>query len=258
MGVMPSDNSLGEKLALARRRFDALYRRSLNSPMEQPLVHEALQELSTSIEELTVTAEELQQQNDELVVARNLVEAERRHFKDLFESAPDGYLITDRDGIIQEANCNAASLLRVRADFLIGKPIIVYLSEPAHESFYQLIERFDKVNRVFSWETEMQPRDGPPFEAALTLSAVREPVAGEQRLVGLRWLVRDVTKRRTTEQQTEAQLTRISVLRDINLAITSSLDRQQVLDVLLDRVTLLFPYPIATTVRLIVSRSHPW
>ena len=256
VAAMPKDNSLGEKLALARRRFDALYRRSLNSPLEPPLVHEALQELSTSIEELTVTAEELQQQNDELAVARNLVEAERRHFQDLFELAPDGYLITDRDGTIQEANCNAASLLHVREDFLIGKPIIVYLSQPAHGAFYQLLEHFDKVDQVLTWETEMQPRDGPPFEAALTVSPVREPVAGEQRLVGLRWLLRDVTKRRTAEQQIEAQLTRISVLRDINLAITSSLDRQQVLDVLLDRVTLLFSYPIATTVRLIVPERQ--
>jgi len=85
MAAIANKINLDDKLGIARRRFDELYRRPLSSPGEQNLVSEALQELSTSIEELTVTAEELQQQNDELAAARGLVEAERRHFQELFE-----------------------------------------------------------------------------------------------------------------------------------------------------------------------------
>ena len=107
-----------------------------------------------------------------------------------------------------------------------------------------------------SWETEMEPRDGAAFQAALTVSVVHGRGANQHELVGLRWLIRDVTKRRTAEQQIDAQLTRISVLRDINLAITSTLDLRTVLDVLLDRLTLFFPYPIAATVRLIMPETQ--
>jgi signal transduction histidine kinase len=60
---------------------------------------------------------------------------------------------------------------------------------------------------------------------------------------------------KTAGRELETQLRRISVLRDINLAITSSLDLKTILNVLLDRLTLLFPYPIAATVRLIIPAT---
>ena len=256
MAAIANKINLDDKLGIARRRFDELYRRSLSSPGEQNLVPEALQELSTSIEELTVTAEELQQQNDELAATRGLVEAERRHFQELFESAPDGYLVTDQRGIIQEANSNAAKLLRVRQGFLVGKAISMYIAKEERASFYENLARLEGGEASLNWETVIQPRDVAAFHAALTVSAVRDPSATDrQHLVSLRWLIRDVTKRWTAEQQIETQLTRISVLRDINLAITSTLDLQTVLAVLLDRLTLLFPYPIASTVRLMLPAT---
>lgn len=255
MDTIANKINLDDKLGIARRRFDELYRRSLSSPGEQTLVPEALQELSTSIEELTVTAEELQQQNDELAATRGLVEAERRHFQELFESAPDGYLVTDPRGVIQEANSNAAILLRVRQDFLVGKAIFIYIAKEERASLYDNLARLEGGEASWNWETVIQPRNGAAFHAALTVSAVRDLSATERRPVSLRWLIRDVTKRWTAEQQIETQLTRISVLRDINLAITSKLDVQTVLDVLLDRLALLFPYRIASTVRLILPAT---
>jgi PAS domain S-box-containing protein len=154
--------------------------------------------------------------------------------------------------VIQEANTSAARLLRLRQDFLIGKPLIVYLPEPAHATLHQLLARFHQGEQILSWETEIRPRDGAALHAALTVSAVRDPLLTGQGLVGLRWLIRDVTQRWTAQRQIETQLTRISALRDINFAITSTLDLQTVLQVLLDRLTLLFPYPIAATVRLMM------
>ena len=256
MTAIANKVNLDDKLGIARRRFDELYRRSLSSPGEQNLVPEALQELSTSIEELTVTAEELQQQNDELAATRGLVEAERRHFQELFESAPDGYLVTDQRGIIQEANSNAAKLLRMRQGFLVGKAISMYIAKEERASFYENLARLEGGEASLNWETVIQPRDVAAFHAALTVSAVRDPSATDrQHLVILRWLIRDVNERWTAERQIETQLTRISVLRDINLAITSTLDLQTVLAVLLDRLTLLFPYPIASTVRLMLPAT---
>jgi two-component system, cell cycle sensor histidine kinase and response regulator CckA len=148
---MATKENPGKGVETARERFSQLYQRFRTSPTEQALLPEALQQLSNSVEELTVTTEELRRQNDELASTRSLVEAEREHYKELFEFAPDGYIVTDPHGIIREINSSAAKLL------------------------------------------------------------------------GVRW-IRDVTERRATEQQVETQLKRISVLRDINLAITSILD----------------------------------
>jgi two-component system NtrC family sensor kinase len=184
-----------------------------------------------------------------------LLERERQHYQELFEFAPDGYLITDSHGIAQEANDNAAKLLGLRRDFLVGKPLIIYISKPEHTSFRQLFARLKAGEAVVNWETEIQPRDRAPFPASLTVSAIPTDRAGRDEVGSLRWILRDVTQQKTAEIQLEKQLRSISVLRDINLAITSSLDLRTVLDLLLDRLVLLVPYPIVATIRLMMPET---
>ncbi len=86
---------------------------SLSPLMEPDLLPDALDELQTSLEELQVAEEELRQQNEELASARAEVEVERHRYQDLFEFAPDGYLVTDLLGVIQEANRAAGLLLNI-------------------------------------------------------------------------------------------------------------------------------------------------
>src|SRR5438132_1367936 len=84
---------------------------------------ELLQDLHTSLEELLVADEELRQQqttlleqNQELNASRRAIERERERYRELFEFAPDGYVITSPDGTIREANRAAAQLFRVHQD----------------------------------------------------------------------------------------------------------------------------------------------
>jgi PAS domain S-box-containing protein len=251
---MATKHNHGKRVETARERFSQLYQRFRTSPTEQALLPQALQQLSDSVEELTVTAEELRRQNEELVATRGLVEAERQHYKELFEFAPDGYIVTDLHGIIRETNSSAAKLLGVRQDLLVGKPIVIYMSKQERLFFYQRLSRLRRGEPVLNWASEIQPVNKASFHAELTVSAI-PATSNERRLVALRWLVRDVTDRRAAEQRVETQLKRISVLRDINLAITLTVDLQTILEVLLDRLTLLFPYPIAATVRLIIPET---
>jgi PAS domain S-box-containing protein len=243
-----------EKVEAARRRFDNLYCRFTKSPTEQDLIPESLQELASTVEELCVAAEELRQQNDELVETRTLLEQERQHYQELFELAPDGYLVTDMYGIIKEVNENAARLMGRRRDFIIGKPVIVYVANGEHVAFRRLLARLQREQSISNWETKIQLRDGPSFPVAVTVSRIRDHASG-QVSVGLRWIFRDISLRKTAEAQLKTQLQRISVLRDINLAISATLDLQAGLEVLLDRLTLFFAYPIAATVRLIIPNT---
>jgi PAS domain-containing protein len=61
-------------------------------------------ELSQVLEELRATEETLREQNIYL-------EQERRKYQDLFNFAPDGYLVTDTAGVIQSANQTISKLL---------------------------------------------------------------------------------------------------------------------------------------------------
>jgi two-component system, OmpR family, sensor histidine kinase VicK len=248
-------DNLPDQVEAARRRFDDLYRRFTTLPSERELLPKSLQELSNAVEELCVATEELRQQNDELVATRKLLEEKRQHYQELFELALDGYLVTDMYGVIREANDSAARLLQMHRDFLIGKPIIVCVVKAEHVGFRQLLTRLQRGESVLNWETKIQPRHGSSFPVALTISRIRNNGASGQTPAGLRWIVRDITQWETAEEQVKTQLRRNSVLRDINLAITSTLDLPTILDVLLDRLTLLFPYPIAATVRLIIPET---
>jgi signal transduction histidine kinase/DNA-binding NarL/FixJ family response regulator len=62
--------------------------------------------------------------------------------------------------------------------------------------------------------------------------------------------IRYARERKGAEEQIQRQLERISALRDINLAMTSTLDLDTILDVLLEKIELSFDDAVSTTVRL--------
>lgn len=112
------------------------------SPADRdPLLAEAISELSTAVEELHVTTEELYQQNEELLATRQGLEWERQRYQNLFDFAPDAYLVTDGQGIIQSVNEAAAALLNVRRDVCGGKPLILFIARPDHSLIYAQLER---------------------------------------------------------------------------------------------------------------------
>lgn len=196
-----SPDTFYRQIEAARQRLEALEQRAGGSADQGGLISETLQELSTALEELHVAAEELRHQNEELAMSRQAIEAERQRYQDLFEFAPDGYLVTDLEGTIREANRVAASLLGVRQGFLAGKPLFVYVGEEARRSFHARLTQVQEDARTSeSWEIPLQPREGASFPAALTVGLACD--AGG-RPSGLRWLIRDITERKRVEGERE-------------------------------------------------------
>ena len=48
-------------------------------------------------------------QSDELIKNRNRLETALRHYQELFERAPDAYIVSDAEGTIREAKIGRAS-----------------------------------------------------------------------------------------------------------------------------------------------------
>ena len=92
-----------DEIEQLRERLGSLIDRTGLGDNSRELAAEAL-------EELAVVVEELQAQNTELVTSRADLEAERERYRDLFESVPDGYVLTDSLGTIREINATAAQL----------------------------------------------------------------------------------------------------------------------------------------------------
>jgi len=66
-----------------------------------------------------------------------------------------------------------------------------------------------------------------------------------------RELKQDITERKRAEEETQRNLERIRALHEIDRAITSTLDLGEVLSILLEKIDLSFPYPSASTIRLL-------
>lgn len=89
-----------------------------------PVLERAVAALEQTVEELHVAAEELQVKNEELLLAMGDLDDERRRYRDLFDLAPDGYLVTDEQGVVVEANRAAADLVGRPAESLIGVRVL--------------------------------------------------------------------------------------------------------------------------------------
>lgn len=179
-------------------RVNTLLQRAHSNLSQHPeLLPEALEELGVSLEELRVSQELLHEQNQELLEAHVALEIERQRYQELFEFAPDGYLITDIQGKIQEANYAASLLLKVSQKHLIGKPLTVFVPEAQRRAFRSELNRLHQVGRLQEWVTQLQPRDAIPFDAALTVTTVSDQTGA---IVGLRWLVRDISERKQLEE----------------------------------------------------------
>ncbi|WP_373528307.1 putative bifunctional diguanylate cyclase/phosphodiesterase [Nostoc sp.] len=154
---------------------------------QQEIITEVFEELHTVVEELLTASEELD-------VTRAAVEKERQRYQELFEFAPDGYLVTDTAGTIQEANRAAATLLCVRQKYLAGKLLIVFIAQQDRQFFSSQI---NNLQEFLNWEINVQPRRGTPFPVNIKASAVYDL---QRKKVGWRWLLCDINERKKAQE----------------------------------------------------------
>ena len=192
---------VAEQLAVARARVNELRSQAATEP-GQPAgaLGPALAQLSDSLAELETAEQLLAERADEQRRAHDAIEAERQRYRALFEFAPDGYLVTDRHGRIQEANWAAGILLNEPEENLVDR-LLPGIVAPGNESaFAAEMARLDGVDGVREWETRLQPRDYAPFDASVVVVPDRDHTG---HVVGLRWLLRDITARRQAAEQVQ-------------------------------------------------------
>ncbi|HMI56475.1 MAG TPA: PAS domain S-box protein [Gemmatimonadaceae bacterium] len=128
------------------------------------------EDLLATIEELRLAEENLRLQSEALAASRDALFEERTRFREMFDFAPDAYLITDLYGTIRDANVAASRLLGVDAKRLVGKALPSFFEESARRRFpHQLDELCDR-NRLDNWDFFAEPRRGPKVAVSASVA----------------------------------------------------------------------------------------
>ncbi|MEH2368627.1 sensor domain-containing diguanylate cyclase [Nostoc sp.] len=185
---MDVDN-FSQQIEELRSRVRGIWQRTATQPNSQhDLMIQAFDELQMAVEELLVASEELE-------VTRAEAERERQRYQELFDFAPDGYLVTDTAGKILEANYAAAIMLSMQQKYFIGKPLIVFIAQQDRQIFRSLINNSQQIQ---DYIIELKPRLGTPFPASIRVSPVYD---SQEKLIGWRWLLRNISEAKQAEEQ---------------------------------------------------------
>jgi len=200
-----------QQLALSLQRLEELWQRVDELPksstqMEryaeefptQPkdLLKESLEGLSFSLQELQVAAEELRQQKEALAKSCTVVETERQRYQELFKFAPDGYLVTAKDGTILEANETVGQLLNISPERLITKPLVVVINPQARRDFYAKLSQLQRGESIKNWQVQLQRWRDACFDVSFTVTPIQD---SQGQVLGLRWQLQDLSASKGTE-----------------------------------------------------------
>jgi PAS domain S-box-containing protein len=156
--------------------------------------------LKAELADLEIAKAKLARQNEELVANRAKLEYERRCYEELFNFAPDGYVVTNLKGHIRDANVAACRLLNREQHSLIGVPFAQFFApEDRHKLVEMPLAKPDPSEKAERVEAVLLPAIGSePIPCALRVNAISDPRGVP---VGLRWSMRDITERKRGEER---------------------------------------------------------
>lgn len=141
-------------------------------------------QLCVALEVLQKSQEDLRQQLADLRAAQENLTTERDYYRDLFQGAPEGYLVSDLQGTIQEANQAAGILLGIDPPALIQQSIVDLVAVADRPAFQTCLSQ---RHWPYPWTIRLQPNQGNPVSALISTAPI---VDDQQQLIGLRWLIR--------------------------------------------------------------------
>lgn len=158
-------------------------------------------ELSLAMEEMRLAAHEIDVQSEALAEAQELLEEQLLRYRELFHFAPDGYLVTDPNGVILEANRAACAMLEGAPEVILRKPLLVSVESEDHSTFIRLLrDAAAAEGEVVGAQLSLRRRSGGAIPVSAHVVRTNDG--------GLRFLLRDVSQQKKDERILEELLER--------------------------------------------------
>jgi len=133
----------------------------------------------------------------ELRTACDQLQSSLRHYSDLYDFAPVGYVVFDRTGAIQEINVAAAQILGGKRGHLIGLRFAQFLPRREALSFREHLRRCRTHQGPLSTELSIVAKSGE----VISLELLSAPFARQgKRAAYCRTVIRDISERQRAER----------------------------------------------------------
>lgn len=167
--------------------------------LPQAVVSNLLSDLMESLEALNTDERDTRVQPETVIQTQTQLEQERQGFHELFEFAPDCYLVTDLHGVILSANRAAVVLLNLESIHLIGQPLTVFIAAKDQQTFRLKIAAMRNASTQNLFELQLVPhQEQSPLSAAITTS-LKVDTSGKP--AAIYWSIRDMSEHKKLEEE---------------------------------------------------------
>jgi PAS domain S-box-containing protein len=179
------------RIQILRQRVQSLYQQGSTDAQSHVVLSQAFEELAHALEELQAADQALHRQRDEWLNKQAELELVCQRYKDLFEQAPAGYIVTSVDGAIRQANQAALALLETSDRAIVGRSLAFFVPEGQRRAFREKIVDLLQAATPQEWAISMCSWEGASLAVRLTASVLR---GASGRPLALYWLLRPLGK----------------------------------------------------------------
>ncbi len=129
----------------------------------EPTMTQSPEERERLIHELHVHQIELELQNNELRRIQEDLEISRARYFDLYDLAPVSYVTLNTEGVIQEVNFTAATLLGLPRSALLQRSLTIFIFPEDQDIYYRYRRDLDPAGRLLGCELRMLRPDKALF-----------------------------------------------------------------------------------------------
>ena len=166
--------------------------------------------------------------------AEDLLKASEAKLRRVLESSPDAIVVTNLEGGI--IDCNRAALLlhaHSRKRDLVGKSALDLIASRDRQKVADTMKRIQKRGLMKNMECVFLAEDDREFPGEFSVSLVRDGLGNATSLVAV---IKDITERKLAEEKTLQRNRELSVINSITQAMNESLDLEEILNCVLERI----------------------
>lgn len=154
------------------------------------------QQIETALEELKIHQIELEMQNHELRLTQEKLQESQKEYTDLFDFAPVGYVVINKEKIIEKVNLTATTFLAANRSHLIGRPLVDYVTFEDRDKWFLHARELLVHGKAAAIELEMLKDDHTNLDVHLK----SEPVLDLQGAVtGAKIALVDITLKKAEQ-----------------------------------------------------------